>query len=100
MPCFLAGHGAVDNDKEITALVHAAAADVVGAKQVVEPELSLAGEDFACFQDEVPGCIFFLGTGTKGSKPLHSPEFAFDDSILPTGSEVFCRSALKILNRK
>lgn len=94
---FKHGHGPVNNDETITTLVSKAAAEILGEKYVIEPEMSLAGEDFACYQEVIPGCMFFLGAGTAHCKPLHSPNFTFNEKILDTGVKVFCGSALKIL---
>lgn len=38
-------------------------------------------DDFSFYQRQVPGLYFLLGTGD--TPPLHSPEFAFDEEILP-----------------
>ncbi len=94
------GHGPVLNDEFVTSLVHRAASLVVGESKVVEPELSLAGEDFSCYQDEIPGCMFFVGAGTPNGKPLHSPQFGFNEKILMNGAKVFCHAALEILNHQ
>ncbi|MBQ4132755.1 MAG: amidohydrolase, partial [Desulfovibrionaceae bacterium] len=94
---YMPGHGAVNNDPAISNAVGRAAVMTVGAENVVEPQLSMAGEDFACFQEEAPGCLFFLGCGQDGTKGLHSPEFIFDESVLATGCNIFCRAALEIL---
>ena len=94
---YLPGHGAVDNDPEVTSFVRDAAACVLGEDKVFTPELSLAGEDFSCFQEVVPGCMFFLGSGVEGCKPLHSPEFSFNEKILAKGTGVFCQAALNLL---
>ena len=94
---YMSGHGPVDNDPAITALVRDAVANSLGEDKVFNPELSLAGEDFSCFQEAVPGCMFFLGAGREGCKPLHSPEFSFNEDILPVGAKVFCRAAMHIL---
>lgn len=95
---FLRGHGAVVNDAFVSGLVGTAAERVVGAENVVEPEMTMAGEDFSLYQERVPGCMFFLGAGREGGKPLHHPEFSFDDAILATGVRVFCEAALELLH--
>lgn len=43
-------------------------------------------EDFSVYQQFVPGVFFWLGTG---GRPLHSPEFDFDETILARGTELF-----------
>ncbi len=59
---------------------------------IVEPVL--AGEDFAFYQQEIPGLFFFLGCGGgKNKYPLHNPRFDFDEYILLQGLEIFRRIA-------
>ncbi|MBD9387946.1 M20/M25/M40 family metallo-hydrolase [Agrobacterium sp. AGB01] len=49
----------------------------------------LASEDFAYFLQKRPGAFFFLGNGN--SAPLHSPDYDFNDQIIATGVEFWCR---------
>ncbi|SET38067.1 amidohydrolase [Thorsellia anophelis] len=43
-------------------------------------EASPIGEDFAFFQEQVPGA--FLMIGTSGQYPLHHPKFSVNDAVL------------------
>lgn len=57
---------------------------------LVDP--AMAAEDFACYQERVPGLFLFLGVGGgKNSQPLHNGRFDFDEDVLLTGVEVYCR---------
>lgn len=94
---YMPGHGPVCNDADVTALVGKAAARVLSPAHVVEPDMTLTGEDFSVYQETVPGCMFFVGAGKDGGKPLHHPGFTFDESILLTGVRVFCEAALELL---
>ena len=48
--------------------------------------LSLASEDFSCYQQQVPGLFFFFGIGD--TPELHAQNFNFDDeTLLPLGVE-------------
>lgn len=47
----------------------------------------MIAEDFACYQQEVPGIFFFLGTGT--GIELHDSRFNFDEEILLRGADLF-----------
>lgn len=53
---------------------------------------SLAGEDFALFVKQMPGCMAFVGTREEGrpetSHPLHSRFLGFGDSALQTMMEL------------
>ncbi|MCL2343578.1 MAG: M20 family metallopeptidase [Firmicutes bacterium] len=61
---------------------------------LVEPVM--AAEDFACYQEQIPGLFFFLGIGEEvKTPPLHSGNFDFDEENLLTGVEIFRRLALK-----
>lgn len=51
--------------------------------QTVPEEQSLGGDDFAFFEDRIPGCYIKIGTG-KGQL-IHQPGFKVDESvIMPT----------------
>lgn len=52
--------------------------------QTAEP--SFTTEDFSFYQQEVPGVLFWLGTG---GEPLHSPHFDFDEAVLDKGLALF-----------
>ena len=48
----------------------------------------LFSEDFAIMSDVKPGCFVLMGNGTNGShaKPLHAPDYDFNDELLVIGS--------------
>ena len=48
----------------------------------------LFSEDFAIMSDAKPGCFVLMGNGTNGShsKPLHAPDYDFNDELLVIGS--------------
>ena len=52
----------------------------------IEPRLF--SEDFSIMSEEKPGCFVLMGNGTEGSyaKPLHSPDYDFNDELLVIGS--------------
>ena len=58
---------------------------------------SMAGEDFAWFLERIPGAMVWIGNGemVPGGQ-LHSPEYDFNDDILPVAAswlhEVACAS--------
>ncbi|CAA9410442.1 MAG: Peptidase M20D, amidohydrolase [uncultured Rubrobacteraceae bacterium] len=54
---------------------------------------SMGGEDFAYFLEKVPGAFVWLGVGEKVSG-LHTPQFVFDEGILPGGSALLTALAL------
>ena len=64
----------------------------VSMEDVVLPEPSMAAEDFACYQQVIPGLFLFLGIGGgKNHTPLHSSSFDFDEDALLYGVEIDAR---------
>ena len=64
-----------------------AAAAVVGAENVdTDIEPYPFADDFAFFQDKVPGAYYFIG---QGGVMVHEPTYNFDDDLLPIGASVF-----------
>jgi hippurate hydrolase len=53
----------------------------------VPDEPTLIAEDFACYQQAVPGLFMFLGTGK--TTPLHSHDYEIDEVALEVGVGVF-----------
>jgi len=83
------------NNAEATAILRKAVVSIVGREGIVTPVPSMGGEDFAVFQEKVPGCFFWLGVGNleKGIvHPWHSPHFDVDESALPIGAGVLAQS--------
>jgi len=71
------------------------AEDLFGAESVLEiPNPSMTSEDFAYFLEKVPGAFIWLGVGEDVSG-LHTPQFAFDEEILPRGSVLLAALALQ-----
>jgi amidohydrolase len=67
----------------------------------VIPPLTV-GEDFAFYQEKVPGLFFFLGTNAPGADPAkaapnHSPYFTVDDSALVVGVRALALLAVSYL---
>jgi len=88
------------NDQGMARLIEEVAATVVGQENVVSFEGTMGGEDMAFYLREVPGCYFFLGSSNKEKgldHPHHSPQFDFDEDVMPIGVEIFTRAAMKYL---
>jgi hippurate hydrolase len=64
-----------------------AAAATVGGDNVVHDFLPMMGaEDFSYMLRERPGCYVFIGNGEGDAHPMcHSPDYDFNDDILPIG---------------
>ena len=94
----LAVHGTV-NDVAMADRMERIAGEVVGSGQVVVPDKTLGGEDMAFFLERVPGCFFCLGAGNDSYAGIHNPRFGFNEDILLTGIETYCRAAIDLLGK-
>jgi amidohydrolase len=79
---------ALVNSAAETRYAIAAAAAVVGTEQVdTDPTPEMGSEDFAFMLQEKPGCYVWLGAGRDGDTPnIHSPQYDFNDAVLPIGA--------------
>ena len=75
------GYPAVMNKPEMVAQVQ----KIAPVKLLETP--SMTSEDFAEYQQLVPGVFFFLGTGNTSA--LHATTFNFDEEILLKGADFF-----------
>src|SRR5271155_1361696 len=85
------------NDQASSAMISAAALDVLGAGSVVQTPQSLGGEDFAWYLESVPGSLFRLGTRRLGSGDefdIHQPMFDVDESCIGIGIKVRAPTAM------
>jgi amidohydrolase len=90
------------NDPAMTEVVHKAAIEAVGEKDVDESEevMTTGSDDMAYFLNTVPGCYFIVGAHNedKGAKyPHHHPRFNIDEDALAVGVEVLTRAAVEYL---
>jgi amidohydrolase len=87
----------VVNDRLATAVIAGAAAAALGPDSVVEAELSMGGEDFAFYLEQVPGSMIRLGCGTPGATTkldIHQPSFDADERSIGHGVRVLVHTAL------
>lgn len=57
------GHPPTINDAGMAEVVRRCAVRVVGGERVVEPELTMGGEDMSFFLKQCPGCYYNIGVG-------------------------------------
>jgi amidohydrolase len=95
---FTWGYPPTVNDPGMSAVVRRCAVQVVGEERVVEPDLTMGGEDMAFFLKRVPGCYYCIGVGRPGAAPLHNPNFDFNEDVMLLGVETHCRVALDLLS--
>ncbi len=72
--------------------------ELFGEDQALElPNPSMGAEDFAYFLEKLPGAFIWLGIG-EDAPNLHTPNFAFDEEILPRGASLLTALALETLS--
>jgi amidohydrolase len=94
------GYPATVNDPEMTRVLQAAAAEVVGPAGLPPMDPLMGGEDMSYFLEAVPGCYAFIGSANPArglDHPHHSPRFDFDEAALPVGVQVLVRTAERFL---
>jgi amidohydrolase len=86
------------NDEGAAGYALGVAEDLFGARSVQElPNPSMTAEDFSFYLERVPGAFIWLGVGEDISG-LHTPQFAFDEEVLPRGSALLAALALESLS--
>ncbi|OXM86210.1 amidohydrolase [Paenibacillus rigui] len=90
-----AGIPSVTNDPAMVDIVREAAGAL--DLQVTEAQRSSGGEDFAHYQEQVPGC--FLWMGTSGTEEWHHPRFTLNEDALVPSSALFALTAIQALKR-
>lgn len=86
----------VVNDPKVAAIARAAAASLVGERNVVPFGLTnMGGEDFAFYQERVPGCFLRIGAREPGGErtPAHSPRFTVAEGAIFVGAAVLAECA-------
>ena len=77
------------NSSQQTEAATNAARNIFGDKNTDDDCLPrLFSEDFSIMSEAKPGCFVLMGNGTRGShsRPLHSPNYDFNDELLVIGS--------------
>lgn len=90
------------NDPRLVAASVPALEAVVGAANVVVPPAQMVAEDFAFFQQKIPGFYFFLGVGNpdKGITAMwHTEYFDIDEDALKVGMRAIAGVVLRYMNR-
>ncbi len=87
------------NDPALTAKMLPTLQRVAGLGNVSIGELSTPAEDFALYQQRIPGLFIFLGIVPRGQDKTkaprnHSPYFFADEAVLPLGVRTLASLAL------
>ncbi|MHC5228095.1 amidohydrolase [Enterococcus sp. LJL99] len=91
---WIAGPPVVMNNPELTEIVKETTATFAS---IVQPELTMGGEDFANYQREVPGFFAFIGTDSPFE--WHHPSFTVDDSALPYAIQYYVENTKALLQK-
>jgi amidohydrolase len=88
------------NEAVSTAIVEAAATQVLGPEAVAQAPQSLGAEDFAWYLESIPGSLVRLGTktpGPGGHRDLHQATFDVDERAIAVGVRLMAATALAAL---
>ncbi|NOI16029.1 M20 aminoacylase family protein [Vibrio hepatarius] len=66
----------------------------------LNPPASMGGEDFAFMLEQRPGAYIWLGNGSQEhTHNLHSPNYDFNDDVLPIGANFWVRLVQHLLSK-
>ncbi|GMI91790.1 IAA-ALANINE RESISTANT 3, JASMONIC ACID RESPONSIVE 3 [Hibiscus trionum] len=88
------------NNKDLHEHFQKVAGDMLGADKVIDMKPVMASEDFAFYQEVIPGYFFMLGMQdvTKPRlKSVHSPYFMLNEDVLPYGAALHASLAASYL---
>ena len=82
----------VDNNEKMAEILKK---EISKFAKVIAPEIMMGGDDFARYQEKVPGLYAFIGTGSPYE--WHHPSFLIDDKALPYAINYFITGAKAML---
>ena len=94
------GYPVLHNDESLAAKTRSWISDYVGEENVVDLDVWMAGEDFAFYTQEVPGCFYRLGTRNEAKglvHGLHTPHFDIDEEAMRISPGLMAWLAIKEL---
>lgn len=80
------------NDKVMHEHVERVGRVLLGSTNVKVSNRVMAGEDFAFYQEVIPGVMFFIGIRNEELGSVHSPHsphFFLDEDVLPIGAAIY-----------
>lgn len=89
------------NDQRLHQHVKRVGRIVLGPENVRSGEKVMAGEDFAFYQEMIPGAMFSIGIRNERIGSIHSPHsphFFLDEDVLPIGAALHTAIAETYLN--
>ncbi len=94
------GYPSLFNDPALTAKAEDWARNFLGAENVKQLDMRMAGEDFSFYTHEVPGCFFRIGTNKAGKEflaPVHNAHFDIDEDAMMTGMGMMAWCGINML---
>jgi len=93
------------NDPALTDRMLPTLQAVAGRDNVVLTKAVTGGEDFAFYQEKIPGLFLFVGGMPKGKKleeaaPHHTPDFVIDESGMKLGVKTLTSLTLNYMEGK
>ena len=79
------GYPATYNDPILTGRTIEAARSYLGKDNIEYVDMSMAGEDFAYFAQQIPGCFYLIGVQNNSigiNSFVHTPTFNVDEKVL------------------
>jgi amidohydrolase len=98
----LKGYPFLQNNPELTRKAKAAAIAYMGADNVVDLDLWMAGEDFAFYTHHVDACFYRLGIRNEDrgiTSGVHTPTFDIDEKALAIGPGLMAWLAVSELTK-
>jgi amidohydrolase len=91
------------NDPALTEKVVASLNRAAGEKNVIRINAQTGAEDFAYFQNKIPGFYFFVGACPPSQDPAkaashHTPDFMMDEASMITGVKAMLHLTLDYMN--
>jgi amidohydrolase len=93
------GYPPVVNDAALVERVIEVATRTLGPEAVIPISPIMGGEDFAYYQQVIPGAFLFFGTGDGMPYPQHHPAYDIDERALPQAVSLMSALALDFLAR-
>jgi amidohydrolase len=97
----IADYPVLSNSAQINSVLSRNFERLYGKGKIVLTDQVLGGEDFACYQEIIPGAMFRLGIRNRkigADKPWHSPQFIADERALEIGAALLAAAAIDLLN--
>jgi amidohydrolase len=100
------GNPVTYNNPELTKKMLPSLEDAAGGENNVRVTVPATGaEDFAKYQEKIPGFFFFLGGMSKGKSafevaPHHTPDFFIDEAGFTLGVKAFCHLVVDYAAKK